>query len=95
LDEEHRIRLQKGITVEQKYSRFISVEHVNKTGTKVRVQAGEGRNHFVKNLFSTLGYSVTELHRVSIGNLSADDIPLGAYKKIPASQIEIILTNTK
>jgi len=42
----------------------------------------EGRKRIVKRMFSSLGYTVVELHRRRFGGLSADDLPDGSWREL-------------
>src|SRR4030042_2570085 len=66
LDEKDRQKLRVGIILDGRNSRFTDVEILSqKNFKKVRVVTGEGRNHFVKRMFQSLGYRVVELERKS------------------------------
>ncbi len=47
----------------------------------------EGQNHEVKNMMSALGHQVRRLHRVKFGDLSADDLKPGEYRRIKPHEI--------
>ena len=42
-----------------------------------QVTMSEGRNRQIRRTFDSLGYSVTKLHRTSLGNYRLDDLPNG------------------
>lgn len=87
LSDEDVNKLLKGIFIDGVRGKFISVIFAKKNSKKnVDVTAVEGRNHFVKNMFRALGYTVTELNRKSYGNFEAD-VPVGRYRIITASEI--------
>jgi 23S rRNA pseudouridine2605 synthase len=50
----------------------------------------EGRNHFVKNMFSTLGYTVNDLNRKSYAGIIAD-IPVGSYRNLSVEEVQFII----
>ncbi len=83
-------RLQKGIQLEGRQSRFIEFEIISKDGNTVRVSTLEGRNHFVKKMFETIGLFVNELHRESFAGFNLHDMPTGAYRIISDGEIEKI-----
>jgi 23S rRNA pseudouridine2605 synthase len=41
----------------------------------------EGRNRQIRRTFSSLGYTVTALHRISFGNYSLEDLKPGDFKE--------------
>lgn len=90
LTEEDMKRLISGVTLDKKKSRFESMSSPQKKNKiLVRVKCYEGRNHFVKRMFASLGYNVKSLNRCSYADLTAD-IPVGAYRKLSISEINKI-----
>jgi len=88
LTENDKARFLSGIFVEKKKSKFLSVHYpVAKNFKVVTVSTVEGRNHFVKNMFKTLGYEVKKLNRESIGVFNTSGLELGKYRKLSAEEI--------
>ncbi len=56
---------------------------------KVLVTCTEGRNRFVKKMFSALGYTVTALNRISFAGIEPD-IPVGTFRKLTSFEIKKI-----
>ncbi len=54
----------------------------NKNRQKWQVDMHEGRNRQIRRTFAALGYQVTQLHRISFGQYSINNIPSGEYKII-------------
>jgi 23S rRNA pseudouridine2605 synthase len=93
LTEDDRKRLIAGVTLERKKSRFESISSPQKKNkVLLLVKCYEGRNHFVKRMFASLGYSVISLNRCSYAGLTAD-IPVGAYRKLSLSEINKITSH--
>ncbi len=93
LTEEDRKRLVLGIVLEKKQSRFESITSPQKKNkVLLRVKCYEGKNHFVKRMFASLGYTVISLNRCSYAGLTAD-IPVGAYRKLSLSEISKITSH--
>lgn len=89
LEEEDRLKLLKGITLDRRKSHFESISFIGKNvRNKVMVKTVEGRNHFVKNMFSALGYFVDKLDRSSFGGFTTKGIPVGHYTKLSFNQIQ-------
>ncbi len=87
--EEDRQQLLKGIVLDRRKSKFVSLKYAGKNiKDKVRVVTVEGRNHFVKRMFDALGYFVKHLDRESFGEVTVRDIPVGAYRKLSFVEIE-------
>ena len=87
LTEEDKLKLIKGIYLNNQKGNFIRVMFSRKNNRKnVNVTAIEGRNHFVKNMFGLLGYKVIALNRKSFAGISAD-IPVGSYRTLSPKEI--------
>src|SRR3990172_1835084 len=90
LTDDDKNRLISGVTLDKKKSRFESIfSPQKKNKILVRVKCYEGRNHFVKRMFASLGYNVKSLNRCSYAGLTAD-IPIGAYRRLSLSEINKI-----
>ncbi len=93
LSVEHRERLLKGIILEGRKSSFKKIEFPKKGNFKsVKVTCFEGRNHFVKKMFSSLGYNVKELDRTKFGEFKAGKLLLGEYRKLTKEETASILS---
>ena len=89
LEEEGRAKLLKSITIEGKRGKFNEVTYTSPKNKKhVRVITVEGRNHFVKNMFSALGYFVSKLERKSFGPFDVKNIPQGSYRELTDKEIK-------
>jgi 16S rRNA pseudouridine516 synthase len=51
----------------------------------------EGRYHQIRRMFETIGNNVVTLHRIQTGGLKLGDLPLGQYKILSESDIDLIL----
>jgi len=93
LDEKHVEKLLNGIMVDGRKSKFTICEVLGKNNrTKIKVGTLEGRNHFVKKMFETLGYKVLELNRESFGKFKLGTLPLGHYIELTKSEIDRIIS---
>ncbi len=90
LSDEDRIKLLKGVNLDGSKAVFIKVFINDSAGKNIKVTAVEGRNHFVKRMFGTLGYTVLKLNRKKFAGLKAD-IPIGSYRKLTRTEVEGIL----
>ena len=91
LREEDRQKLMKGITLDRRKSKFVSIVYSRKhIKDRVEVVTVEGRNHFVKRMFGALGYFVKHLEREKFGEITVKGLPAGAYRKLAYSEIEKI-----
>jgi len=99
-EEKDKLKLLNGITIKQhKYreipdqerkAKFIKVFSKNNDRKFVEVTCIEGRNHFVKNLFGSLGYRVVALNRKSFAGIRAD-IKTGSYRRLSKTEIDKLL----
>jgi len=88
LSKEHRERLLKGITLDRRKSVFKKIYYPRKNNFKiVGVEVEEGRNHFVKRMFNSLGYEVKTLERVRFGEFKIDTLPIGKSRKLSYTEI--------
>lgn len=96
LSEEDKFKFLKGITVEGKKGKFISISYPNKGNfSKVLVVSEEGRNHFVKNMFSCLGYNVKTLHRKYYAGITADNMSPAGYRMLTKEEIARVIKKFK
>ena len=91
LSEEDKEKLCKGIYIKGVKGKFQKVISPDKKNWKfIIVTAVEGRNHFVKNMFGALGYTVQGLNRKSFAGFIAD-IPVGAYRVLSKDEISGVI----
>ena len=89
LAEEDKLKLLKAVYIDGKKGKFNELTFPSTNNFKVvRVITEEGRNHFVKNMFSALGYFVSKLERKSFGPFDVKTIPAGAYREITEKEIK-------
>ncbi len=89
LTEKDEEQLLKGVYLDGKKGKFIKIK-LSKNRKNVTVNCVEGRNHFVKNMFGALGYTVQSLNRKSFAGLTAD-VPVGGYRKLSDTEIKKII----
>ena len=88
LDFEDEKTLLKGVFIDGTRGTFIAIKFSKKKDRKnIIVHCTEGRNHFVKKMFSTLNYTVEKLHRSSFAGI-VPDIPIGSYRKLNHNEIQ-------
>ena len=93
LSNEDKKKLLHGVYIDGRRGRFVKINSPDiKKEKLVEVTAVEGRNHFVKDMFRTLGYNVVELDRKYFGNFQAD-IPIGKYRVISKEEIKSVYKN--
>lgn len=90
LSREDHEKLLKGIYLEGGRGKFTKISASGKNNfSQVRVATVEGRNHFVKDMFGTLGYKVLALNRISYAGIRAD-IGKGEYRILTSEEIKVI-----
>ena len=89
LSDEDKAQLLKGVYLDGKKGKFIKI-NLSKNKKYLIVDCVEGRNHFVKNMFGALGYTVQSLNRKSFAGLIAD-VPVGSYRKLSDAEIKKIV----
>ncbi len=96
LDEADKEKFLKGIFLDGKRSKFTEITYPQRNSfRRVRVVTEEGRNHFVKNMFSTLGYIVKTLERKSFGDFNVKEMPQGRYREVSQREIRNFLNKYK
>lgn len=92
LAELDKIKLLSGIYFEKRKGVFTELSYVKDRNYKiVKVSVVEGRNHFVKKMFSALGYRVVELDRESFGGINVKGMRPGEYKVLTYKEIEKLI----
>ena len=91
LSNEDTTKLQKGILLNGKKGKFEEIRIQNqKTRKIVTIKVYEGRNHFVKNMFTSIGYKVNGLTRISYAGIGYGKLPLGAWRELNRDEINTI-----
>lgn len=92
LEVKDKEKLLKGVYLDRRKGVFTELSYVKEGNYKVvRVTTVEGRNHFVKRMFSSVGYRVNDLERESFGGISTKGLRQGEYKRLAYSEIEKLL----
>lgn len=87
LEVEHENSLLKGVFIDGTRGKFIAIKYGKKKDRRnITVQCTEGRNHFVKKMFTALNYTVEKLHRSSFAGI-IPDIPIGSYRRLTQDEI--------
>ncbi len=92
LSELDKDKLLTGVYFEKRKGVFTELSYVKEKSYQiVRVSVMEGRNHFVKRMFSALGYRVVELDRESFGGITVKGLNPGDYKTLTFKEIEKLI----
>ena len=93
LDDNNKKQLLKGVYLSGRKGNFIKIIFPKPKNKRfVEITCIEGRNHFVKNMFSSVGYTVTGLNRKQFAGINADVAP-GKYRKLSQQEVNIIKQN--
>jgi len=84
LTPDNRRRLSQGVKLDDGPSRL---EVLSQAGRQLVVALEEGRNRQIRRTLRELGYTVTKLHRTSIGGLELGDLAIGRWRQIPVEQL--------
>ena len=55
---------------------------------EIRIAIHEGRNRQIRKMFETLGYTVKNLRRVKVGELSLGTLEVGHYRALTEEEIK-------
>lgn len=58
--------------------------------TVIEITIHEGKNRQVRKMFEALGYSVTALRRVRIGNVELGNLPLGRWRHLTSHEVNYL-----
>jgi 23S rRNA pseudouridine2605 synthase len=90
LSSEDQEKLLRGIYLKGIKGKFLKVTPLKKNDfTNIKVTAVEGRNHFVKIMFGSLGYKVLSLNRISYAGITIN-LRKGEYRKLSPAEINKI-----
>jgi len=90
LTDEDKEKIVTGVYIDNVKGKFTKVVPDKKSKKFITVTAVEGRNHFVKNMFGALGYTVESLNRKSFAGIIAD-IPVGTYRVLNKDEISGVI----
>lgn len=78
-------QLGEGVKLHDGISSFDKV--VLRKSRQLSITIHEGRNRQIRRTFSALGFIVTKLKRVQLGNISLDNLPSGKYRKVDTIEL--------
>jgi pseudouridine synthase len=58
--------------------------------SKVKIVLAEGRNRQIRRMCEHAGFKITKLRRISIGELTDDNLPLGKYRFLTEEEINYL-----
>lgn len=86
-------RLRRGVRIEDYTTSPAEVEILDAAGGKTAIQITihEGRNRQVRKMFDSLGYTVSALKRIKIGELELGNLPVGRWRHLTSHEINCLL----
>ena len=90
---EHLDLFKTGVFIEKTRMRAKSVDRLSSRRYRIVLETGLKRQ--IRLMFQALGYQVQKLVRVRIGTLGLDDLPLGGWRPLDASEIARLQVNPK
>lgn len=86
-------KLRKGVRVEDYTTSPAEVEILEAEGgkTAIKITIHEGRNRQVRKMFASLGYTVSALKRIKIGELELGNLPVGRWRHLTSHEINCLL----
>jgi len=95
-DDPRLLRLRQGTRVDAARlgAKAARVVHRSEHFTELEVTLDEGRNRQIRKLCNALDFRLVQLHRRSVGPLGVDDLPVGAWRALEASEVEALWAAT-
>ena len=92
-------QLEEGVKIEENFVTSPSVitnQHKLNNGTyQLDITIHEGKNRQVRKMMNAVGLNVLYLKRIKIGGLPLGNLPLGKYRKLSNSEINLLLKKEK
>lgn len=90
LDEKGRMRLIKGIRLEDGEAKALSCRLIREKEKScwVRIVVTEGRNRLVKRMFSSIGHPVLKLKRIEYGPIQLGNLPFGHFRYLTQGEVK-------
>ncbi|MBE7054240.1 MAG: rRNA pseudouridine synthase [Ruminococcaceae bacterium] len=84
--------LRRGVEIDGRYTAPAKIKVIEglKHSCIVEVIICEGRNRQVRKMLDKVGHRVLELKRVKVGNVSLGNLPLGKWRHLTESEINIL-----
>ncbi|WP_069997614.1 pseudouridine synthase [Cellulosilyticum sp. I15G10I2] len=85
-------KLRKGVIIDGKITAPAMVEIIegNQSMTYLSMTIHEGRNRQIRKMCEAVGHSVLKLMRVSIGEITLDDLLIGQYRKLTEDEVNYL-----
>ncbi|MFS0751065.1 pseudouridine synthase [Oceanobacillus sp. 1P07AA] len=83
-------QFKEGLTLEDGYqTKPAKLEILDKQSNEVKITITEGKYHQIKRMFIAVGYKVTYLKRIQMGDLQLDErLPIGNYRSLTEDELQ-------
>ncbi len=83
-------KLEQGILIDKRkcIPKRVKIKKNDKNYSIIEITIEEGRNHIIKNVFSTLGYNVVKLHRKEYAFLTDESLKVGEYRVLTIKEVK-------
>lgn len=81
-------RLKKGVVIDGRKTQPAKLNWLK--DNLIEISISEGRNRQIRKMFEAIGYTVVGLKRVSVGDISLGNIPLGRWRHLSKYEIEYL-----
>ena len=90
-------RMKDGIQDQGEILKADQVELLKKSEreSRLKVTLTEGKNREIRRLFLSQGHEVTQLKRISFGELELDSLPIGQIRDIPLDEIKALFPDAE
>jgi pseudouridine synthase len=89
-------RLRRGVFLDGARTRPCDIDRISTTGARgegntwLRVVLREGRSRQIRRMFETIGHPVSKLKRLAIGPIRDEGLPVGAYRRLSAREVQAL-----
>src|SRR3954469_21227887 len=92
-DQRKLARLIKGVHLAEGFARAQSIVVKKQHGqsTDLVIVLSEGRNREIRRILARVGHKVLALKRVAVGNVKLADLPVGAWRRLMAGEVDGLL----
>lgn len=91
IDKEFIRRMAGGLPILDRVTKRCEVEKLGKQ--KFRIVLTQGLNRQIRRMCKYLGYEVLTLKRLRIMNVRLDDLPVGEWRELRDTELEVLLAN--
>lgn len=96
-DPQQLARLRKGVHLAEGFAKAqaITVKKKHGKSTDLIIVLNEGRNREIRRILARVGHKVLALKRVAVGPIKLADLPIGGWRRLMPSEVELLLSMAK